>query len=83
MKPKRNGGISFRPFWDPEEAHYAEKTEEPHMKNAFCPDTPLYNPGDLEIYMETEGKKRVEPGKYRVYAGGNCMDERVSAEIEL
>ncbi len=41
------------------------------------------NPGDLEIYMETEGKKRVEPGKYRVYAGGNCMDERVSAEIEL
>ena len=53
------------------------------MKNAFCPDTPLYNPGDLEIYMETEGKKRVEPGKYRVYAGGNCMDERVSAEIEL
>ena len=41
------------------------------------------NPGDLEIYMETEGKKRVEPGKYEVYAGGNCLDERVSAEIDL
>ena len=33
--------------------------------------------------METEGKKMVEPGTYRVYAGGSCLDERVSAEIEL
>ena len=41
------------------------------------------NPCDLEIYMETEGKKIVEPGTYRVFAGGNCLDERVSAEIEL
>ena len=41
------------------------------------------NPGDLEIYMETEGKKMVEPGTYRVYAGGSCLDERVSVEIEL
>ena len=41
------------------------------------------NPCDLEIYMETEGKKAIEPGKYMVYAGGSCLDERVSAEIEL
>ncbi len=41
------------------------------------------NPCDLEIYMETEGKKVVEPGRYRIYAGGSCLDERVSAEIEL
>ena len=41
------------------------------------------NPCDLEVYMETEGKKIVEPGKYLLYAGGFCLDERVSAEIEL
>jgi beta-glucosidase len=41
------------------------------------------NPCDLEIYMESEGRKTVEPGKYLVYAGGSCLDERVSAEIEL
>ena len=41
------------------------------------------NPCDLEIYMETEGKKIVEPGKYLIYAGGSCQDEKVSAEIEL
>ena len=41
------------------------------------------NPCDLEIYMETEGKKVVEPGRYLVWAGGSCLDERVSAEIEL
>ena len=41
------------------------------------------NPCDLEIYMEAEGRKVVEPGKYRIYAGGSCLDERVSAEIEL
>ena len=41
------------------------------------------NPGDLEIYMETQGKKVVEPGRYLVYAGGSCLDERVSAAIEL
>ena len=33
--------------------------------------------------METEGKKVVEPGRYLVWAGGSCLDERVSAEIEL
>ena len=43
----------------------------------------LVNPGDLEIYMESEGKKIVEPGVYQVYAGGSCLDERVAAEIEL
>ncbi len=41
------------------------------------------NPCDLEIYMENEGRKLVEPGIYRIYAGGSCMDERVSVEIEL
>ena len=41
------------------------------------------NPCDLEIYMEPEGKKIIEPGKYRVFAGGSCLDERVCAEIEL
>ena len=41
------------------------------------------NPRDLEIYMEAEGKKVVEPGRYLVYAGGSCLDERVSSEIEL
>lgn len=41
------------------------------------------NPCDLEIYMETEGKRVLEPGKYLVYAGGCCLDERVSVEIEL
>ena len=41
------------------------------------------NPCDLEIYMESVGKKVVEPGRYLVYAGGNCLDERVSTEVEL
>ena len=41
------------------------------------------NPCDLEIYMENEGKKVIEPGTYRIYAGGSCLDERVSVEIEL
>ncbi|MBQ6399361.1 MAG: fibronectin type III-like domain-contianing protein [Clostridia bacterium] len=41
------------------------------------------NPCDLEIYMESEGRKIIEPGNYRVYAGGSCLDERVWAEIEL
>lgn len=41
------------------------------------------DPGDLEIYLEAEGRKAVEPGTYAVYAGGCCLDERVSAEIEL
>jgi len=40
-------------------------------------------PCDLEIYMETEGRKVVEPGTYEIYAGGSCLDERVSAKIEL
>ena len=43
----------------------------------------IVNPCDLEIYMESEGKKIVEPGRYQVYAGGSCLDERVVAEIEL
>ena len=41
------------------------------------------NPCDLEIYMEKAGKKAVEPGKYLVYVGGSCLDERAAAEIEL
>ena len=41
------------------------------------------NPCDLEIYMESEGRKLVEPGIYRVYAGGCCLDERVAREVEL
>ncbi len=41
------------------------------------------NPCDLEIYMEALGKKIVELGKYRIWAGGSCLDERVCAEIEL
>ena len=40
-------------------------------------------PGDLEIYMETAGKKVVEPGRYLVYVGGSCLDERVCCEVEL
>ncbi len=41
------------------------------------------NPCDLEIYLEKTGNKAVEPGKYLLYAGGSCLDERVCAEIEL
>ncbi len=33
--------------------------------------------------MESEGRKIIEPGNYRAYAGGSCLDERVWAEIEL
>ena len=40
-------------------------------------------PCDLEIYIESEGKKLVEPGAYRIYAGGSCLDEAVSADITL
>ncbi len=43
----------------------------------------IVNPCDLEIYAEDEGKKIIEPGKYLVYAGGNCLDERVVMEVEL
>ena len=38
---------------------------------------------DLEIYVEEEGRKLVEPGEYLVYAGGSCLDERVCAPIRL
>jgi len=38
---------------------------------------------DLEIYMESVGRKLVEPGTYLLYAGGSSLDERVTAEIEL
>ena len=41
------------------------------------------NACDLEIYMESEGRKAVEPGKYLIYAGASCLDERVCAEIDL
>ena len=41
------------------------------------------NPCDLEIYMESEGKKIIEPGRYEIYAGGNCLDERMTVGIEL
>ena len=41
------------------------------------------NPCDLEIYMETEGRKIIEPGEYLIYAGGSCLDERVTAKIVL
>ena len=40
-------------------------------------------PQDLEIYMETEGRKLVEPGSYLVFAGGNCLDERVTEPVDL
>ena len=41
------------------------------------------NACDLEIYIEEEGRKLVEPGEYLIYAGGSCLDERVSAKISL
>ena len=41
------------------------------------------NPCDLEIYMESLGRKIIEPGTYLLYAGGSCLDQRVWAEIEL
>ena len=40
------------------------------------------SPSDMEIYMEKEGRKRVEEGSYLLYAGGNCLDERLTAEIQ-
>ena len=43
----------------------------------------MVNPGDLEIYIESEGRKQVEPGAYLLYAGGSCLDERVRAKIDL
>ena len=54
-----------------------------HGLNDQIPDNLNFLMQDHKIYMEKEGKKIVEPGKYRVYAGGSCMDERVCAEIEL
>lgn len=41
------------------------------------------NACDLEIYMESAGKKLVEAGAYMVYVGGSSQDERVSTAIEL
>ena len=38
---------------------------------------------DLEIYMESAGRKLVEPGRYVIYAGGSSADERVCAEIGI
>ena len=43
----------------------------------------IVDPCDLEIYVESEKKKIIEPGRYLIYAGGSCMDERVTAEIEI
>ena len=43
----------------------------------------IVNSCDLEIYTEKTGEKIVEPGKYMVYAGGSCLDERICAEIEM
>lgn len=41
------------------------------------------NPGDLEIYVEAEGRKLLEHGDYLIYAGGSCLDERVCTELSL
>ncbi len=41
------------------------------------------NPEDLEIYVEAEGQKLVETGDYLLYAGGSCLDERVSAGLSI
>ena len=38
---------------------------------------------DLEIYAETEERKILEPGTYQIWAGGSCMDVRVTADVEL
>ena len=43
----------------------------------------IVKPGDLEIFIEPEGRKMVEPGNYLIYAGGSCLDERVCAELTL
>jgi len=43
----------------------------------------IVNPCDLEIYLESEGKKAVEPGAYEIFAGGSCLDERVKAAVDL
>ncbi len=41
------------------------------------------NPDDLEIYVEAESQKLVEPGNYLVYIGGSCLDERECVELSL
>lgn len=41
------------------------------------------NPSDLEVYMESLGKKTVESGQYMIYAGASCLDERVCIHLEL
>ncbi len=41
------------------------------------------NPCDLSVYIEKTGKKLVEPGKYMLYVGASCLDERETTEIEL
>ena len=41
------------------------------------------NPCDLEIYMESAGARIIEPGLYKVYAGGFALEEKVSAQIDL
>ena len=41
------------------------------------------NLGDLEIYVEAEGRKLLEPGDYLIYVGGSCLDERLCAELSL
>ena len=51
-----------------------EKANRFYLKNGFTRE---------REYMTAEGRKMIEPGKYRIYAGGSCLDERVSAEIDL
>ena len=41
------------------------------------------NPSELEVYMESLGKKAVESGQYMIYAGASCLDERVCIHLEL
>ena len=39
-------------------------------------------PGDPGLFT-VKGKKVLEAGKYLIWAGASCMDEQVTAEIEL
>ena len=78
---KTAGGKRRQTTWTGTHRCTTQSWQTGNAQNTSCPFT--VNPCDLEIYTETEGKKTVEPGKYLVYAGGSCLDEQVSAEIEL
>jgi len=41
------------------------------------------DPCDLAVYVESQGVRMVEPGRYRLFAGGSSRDERVDALIDL